>query len=68
VIVTLATWERIRDQFTNDEKATLRSATTGEVICPAGAVLDVDKLDAGLADKLTRALAAERARDVYKQC
>ena len=65
MIVTLATWERIRDQFTEDEKATLRSATTGEVICPAGAVLDVAKLDAGLADKLTRALAP---RDVYKQC
>jgi hypothetical protein len=68
MIVTIETWQRIRDQFTDDEKATLRSVTTGEIICPAAAVLDVDKLDAGLADKITTAvrgkeMLSERRRD-----
>ena len=54
MIIRLSTWERIRDEFTDDEKATLRSVTTGEIMCPPGAAIDVDRLDAGLAEKLMR--------------
>ena len=52
MIITDAIWNRIREHFSEDEKATLRSAVTGEVICPRGFVIDADKLDAGLANKI----------------
>lgn len=47
------TWQQIRAEFSEDEKATLRTAVRGETICPRGYHADVDALDAGLAEKLT---------------
>lgn len=58
MIVTEAVWDRIRDQFSADEKATLRSVITGHVICPPAIAIDATKLDAGLAAKLTKLIAA----------
>lgn len=52
MILRKEVWEKIREHFSDDEKATLRSAVSGETVCPAGVVLDAEKLDAGLANKL----------------
>jgi hypothetical protein len=54
IIVTSATWDRIRDHFTEDEKELLRTATVSQVICPQGALIDEDLLVAPLQAKLKR--------------
>lgn len=61
MLIRTTCWSAIRDQFTEDEKAALRAATTGETICPPGITLDPIKLDAELEQKLTRAVNAWRA-------
>lgn len=59
MIISDRVWMRIRDQFSEDEKVALRSVITGDVLCPAGVEIDANRLEAGLADKLTQALLAE---------
>jgi hypothetical protein len=44
-------WKTIRDQFTESEKEQLRSAVEGEVICPRGFLLNVDRLSEELKSK-----------------
>lgn len=57
-------WERIRDQFTDDEKTTLNALVKGRMLCPAGVEIDADGLEAGLAEKLIEALqSVARARE-----
>ena len=57
------TWDKIREQFSEDEKMLLRAAVTGEVFCPwRGWVLDPDRLEAELRKKIEGALAEVRAR------
>jgi hypothetical protein len=46
-------WNHIRHLFTEEEKAELRAAVTGEVICPAGWTIDRSKVRPSLLDKLT---------------
>jgi hypothetical protein len=57
MLITDSTWERIREQFSEDEKKALRCHVTGETICPRGIVVDEDALSAELRDKL---IAAKR--------
>lgn len=58
MFVRNATWARIRADFTEDEKAELREATEGEMICPPGLQVDVDCLRPELALKLRDAVSA----------
>jgi hypothetical protein len=38
-------WERVREQFTDEEKRALRRAIEGEMICPKGVIINI--ADAG---------------------
>jgi len=50
-------WEPIRDQFSEEEKQTLRNAIVGQVLCPPMVHVDTDLLSYSLARKLKAALA-----------
>ena len=39
-------WEKIRDRFTEEEKAILRETIVGQAISPAGVVIDFDRTGA----------------------
>jgi hypothetical protein len=45
MLISDATWKRIRERFTEEEKQALRDAYLGEVICPKGIVIDEATLD-----------------------
>jgi hypothetical protein len=63
MMVLQATWEQIGKEFTDDEKAALRSAVQGRVTCPPGVVIDKQALAGELAYKLaTFVLDAPRKR------
>jgi hypothetical protein len=55
-------WDRIRDQFTESEKANLRAQVTGMTICPRGWTIDDTQLEEPLADKLKLAIKKEDAK------
>lgn len=56
MLVRDESWNKIRDQFTDDEKQQLRKAASGNIICPPGTVLDEAQVDPTLAHKLSEAL------------
>ena len=49
------TWEAIREQFSEEEKAAMRAVVQGQCICPRGVVIDEDGLDEALRQKLQAA-------------
>lgn len=49
MFVRNATWNRIRSEFSEQEKSALNEAMTGEIICPPGMMLDLGKLQAAMA-------------------
>lgn len=49
-------WSRIREQFSEEEKADLRKTVTGETICPRGFIIDATQLQSELNQKLSLAL------------
>ena len=55
MLITDVTWNRIREQFSEDEKKALRAHVTGETICPRGIVVEESELSAELAAKLKTA-------------
>ncbi len=55
MLITDATWNKIRDQFNEDEKALLRAHICGETICPRGIVVNESVLPTALAEKLKSA-------------
>lgn len=55
MLLTMARWDAIREQFTEEEKKELNAAITGETLCPKGAVLDESLLRAELAEKIKAA-------------
>jgi hypothetical protein len=58
MLLRKATWERIREQFTEQEKAVLRQAVQGQLLCPArGWALDDDRIEPALHARLQRAMA-----------
>lgn len=59
MLITDTTWNRIREQFNEDEKAHLRAHITGETICPRGIVIEEGRLSAELAEKLKKAKASQ---------
>jgi hypothetical protein len=61
MILTYSHWQDIRASFSEDEKTDLRCAITGEAICPRGWVIDQEKLDAGLKQKLVEAVRKVKA-------
>lgn len=60
MLITDETWNRIREQFDEDEKKALRAHVTGETICPRGIVVEESELPAELAEKLKKAKEAKR--------
>ena len=52
MLIQMGTWNRIRDQFSQEEKDLLNLAVTGETICPRGLIVDEQSLPADLARKL----------------
>lgn len=56
MLVRTSTWDRVRSQFTDAEKAALNAAFTGQVICPRGVTVDENQLSPELRDKLTKAI------------
>lgn len=55
MLISDATWKRIRERFTEEEKQALRDAYLGEVVCPKGIVIDEARLDNDLAARVTAA-------------
>jgi hypothetical protein len=43
MLLTAEDWNRIRENFTEMEKAMLNEAITGEIICPRGCLIDEAK-------------------------
>jgi hypothetical protein len=62
MLILQAVWIEIRDEFTRDEMAALRAAAVGETICPRGLHVDMDQLDAELAEKLTTLILGRAKR------
>lgn len=56
MFLQMAQWEKIRHHFSEEEKATLNAAISGQVICPAGCTLDEVKLGEELTGKLKSAM------------
>jgi hypothetical protein len=44
MLIRDSVWSAIREQFSEDEKAELRSHVTGETICPRGFVVDAENV------------------------
>jgi hypothetical protein len=56
MILAMTTWGRIREQFSDDEKAQLNAAIRGEILCPKGVVLKETKMRPELLEKLKMAI------------
>lgn len=52
MILLMTTWDRIREHFSEQEKATLNAAIVGDIICPRGVTLDEEKLGPELTAKI----------------
>ena len=55
MLIQDSVWEKIREQFSEEEKKELRQAVTNECICPPGMFIDLDKLDSDLKTKIVGA-------------
>ena len=53
-------WLKIREQFTEGEKAVLRANMTGETICPKGCTVSLADLGPNLRAKLETAITGAR--------
>jgi hypothetical protein len=58
ILLRMSTWDVIRGQFNDSEKAALNAAISGETICPRGCTLGEEKLGPELSEKLKAARAA----------
>lgn len=57
MVVKEEDWERIREHFSEEEKAALRKAIIGETICPKGWMIDTTSTGVPvLGDKIRRLL------------
>jgi len=57
MILRIEWWSTVREQFTDDEKAALNGAVTGQSICPRGPIVDLEKLSTELREKVSLKLA-----------
>jgi hypothetical protein len=55
MLISDATWKRIRDRFTEEDKQKVRDAYLGETICPRGIVIDEARLDNELRTRVAAA-------------
>lgn len=55
MLITEMLWQKIRTQFTEEEKTQMNDAFCGQVICPRGVILDEAALSAELLEKLKNA-------------
>lgn len=55
MLITDQTWQRIRSQFDDTEKAALNNAVAGSCICPRGLVLEDSRMPPELLAKLKAA-------------
>lgn len=60
MLLTDKVWNKIRHQFSEDDKVELRKATTGEVICPRGVTIDTEKLNTHLKIRFHHAYLEEK--------
>lgn len=60
MIIRSEDWEHIRARFTEEEKAQLRRAVTGETLCPRGWTVEDERIPAPLFNKLYAALKEPR--------
>jgi hypothetical protein len=54
IFLQMKTWDKIRGNFSQEEKDSLNSAICGEAICPPGISVDAGKLKPELAEKLRK--------------
>lgn len=65
MLLTMATWETMRENFSEEEKMQINVAICGETICPRGCILDVEKLGPELAAKIQgNRLAASKVTSI----
>jgi len=57
MLLRMSDWNRIRLNFTEEEKSILNAAITGETICPRGCVIDEEK--AGEVAKRIRSMISD---------
>jgi len=62
MLLTIEDWNKVREAFTESEKASLNAAITGETICPRGCTLDEAMLGEALFSKLKEQLTILRMR------
>lgn len=62
MLVQLDQWEKVRDRFSEEEKAKLNLAVSGESICPQGLFLDDELISEKLKQKLTTELESVQPR------
>lgn len=60
MLIQISEWEKIRDQFSQEEKDALNLAVTGESICPRGLNIDTRKLTFAIGAKLVRLLPVKK--------
>ena len=63
MILIEARWKEIREKFSEDDKTAIRTAITGEIICPRGWTVDIGKLSVDLRQRLF-ADRSKRSREV----
>ncbi len=56
MLIPDTTWERIREQFSDRERFDLRKAVTGQVLSPAGFIIEPARLDVALEFKIEQAM------------
>lgn len=60
LLIRLDAWERVRDRFTDAERARLNAEIVSHVVCPPGVFVELHLLPASLADKVRDALTEGR--------
>lgn len=60
-MVNLRDWKFIRHNFSQAEKDSLNKAIIGEVLCPPGVYISLDKISNELHDKLVKLIEEERS-------
>ena len=56
MFLKMSDWDKVRDQFTEEEKKVLNAAIQGEVLCPRGCILTENKLGDDMSLKLQDAV------------
>jgi hypothetical protein len=59
-------WDKIRSQFSEEEKAQLRTVFQAHCICPKGVIIDDDRLDPPLQAKIRLAVSDNQDRRIRR--